>query len=118
MDLFLFSNELPGEDLNSVLRRLHFLSKQKRHAYLAEFLQLATAVFRAEIRRLPQADRAQCPYIESILELCNHGQLRKGRLAGAVDGVILIVLELASFIGCVVDITLKPTISLTSQKTL
>ena len=105
MDLTLFSNELPGDDINALFRRLHFRSKERRHTCLAQFLRLATFAFRDEVKKLSHVDKTQIPHIESIVELRNHAHLRKGKFAGAIEGVMLVILELGCFIGCVVLIT-------------
>ena len=98
MELLLFSNELPDDDLGPALRRLHYYAKDKRHKYLADFLHQSTIAFRDEIQQLPHVDRAHIPHVENIVELHSIPHLRKGRLAGAIDGVLLVVLELGAFI--------------------
>jgi len=104
MDLILFSNELLGDDLAEVLGRLHFHSKDKKHAYLSEFLQHATIAFRDEVGKLSDVNKSQVPYLESIHELCNHDDLRTGNISGAIEGVILVVLQIGLLIGSVVMI--------------
>jgi len=106
MDLILFSNELLGDDLADVLRRLHRHSKDNDYKYLSEFLQQATLAFRDEVGQLSQINKSQIPYLESILELCNHEHLRSGNLSGAIEGVILTVLQIGLLIGSVVAIIL------------
>jgi hypothetical protein len=99
MHLILFSNEFPDGDVGHNLRRLHVHAKDNRHALLADFLRLTTVAIREEIRQLSHVDRALVPHLESIVDLGNHAHLRKGRLAGAIDGVLLAVLELGCLIG-------------------
>lgn len=101
MKLVYFSNEFPNDDLQELLRRLHNHSKDRRHAILAEFLNEATAAIRDEVRQLPKQVRDQIPPFESVLNFGDHPELRKGPLSGSVDGILLCVVELATFIGFV-----------------
>ena len=107
MKLVYFSNEFPNDDLQDILRRLHNHSKDRRHAVLAEFLSEATAAIRDEVRQLPKQLRDQIPYFDSILNFGDHPELRKGPLSGSVDGILLCVVELASFIGYVISSYLR-----------
>ena len=101
MKLLYFSNEFPHDDLQDLLRRLHNHSKDRKHAVLARFIDDATLAVRDEVRRLPTALKALIPPFETILSLADHSELRKGPLSGSIDGVLLCVVELATFIGYV-----------------
>ena len=101
MKVLYFSNEFPHDDLQDLLRRLHNHSKDKKHAILARFIDDATLAIRQEVRRLPTALKALIPPFETILNLADHPALRKGLLSGSIDGVLLCVVELATFIGYV-----------------
>jgi monodictyphenone polyketide synthase len=99
MHLLLFTNEFPDDDVVHNLRRLHSHAKTGSHAYLADFLRQATYAIRDEIRQLSHIDQALVPHIESIVDLCGHPQLRRSCLAGSIDSVLLVVLELGCVIG-------------------
>ncbi|KAL4887524.1 hypothetical protein BJY04DRAFT_225501 [Aspergillus karnatakaensis] len=99
MKLLYFSNEFPKDDLQSIFRRLHNHSKDRRHAILARFLDDATLAVRDEVRLLPAAVKALVPAFETVLNLADYPELRNSPLGGSVDGVILCVLEIATLIG-------------------
>ena len=102
MKFAFFSNEFPHDDLQEHLRRLHTRSKGRRHAILARFLDEATLAIRDEVRRLPTELRSLIPPFETVLNLADHAELRRGPLCGSIDGVLLCVVELATFIGYVI----------------
>jgi monodictyphenone polyketide synthase len=54
---------------------------------------------REEIRQLPAAQKALIPPFETVLNFAEHPHLRTGPLSGSIDGVLLTVIELATFIG-------------------
>ena len=99
MKLVHFSNEFPHNDLREIFRKLHVHSKDKRHPILATFLDEATSAAREEVRQLPYALKALVPPFESILNLADHAELRKGPLGGSIEGLLLCVVEIAAFIG-------------------
>jgi hypothetical protein len=99
MKLVYFGNEFPHDDLGNLLRELHIHSKDRRHPVLAQFLNEATLAIRDEVRQLPTTLRALVPPFESIVNFADFVDLRKGPLSGAVDGVLLSVVELGTFIG-------------------
>lgn len=101
MTLAYFSNEFPPDDLQDLTRRLHNHSKDKRYHVLARFLDETTAALRSEIRDLPTELRSLLPPFESILDLVDYPELREGPLSGSIDGVLLSVIQLATFIGYV-----------------
>jgi monodictyphenone polyketide synthase len=101
MKILYFSNEFPADDLQELLRRLHNHSKNAQHAILARFIHEATLAVRDEVRQLPTQLRALVPAFETVLELANYTDLRKGPLAGSIDGVLLCVVQLSSLIGYV-----------------
>ncbi|KAK7937312.1 ketoacyl-synt-domain-containing protein [Apiospora aurea] len=98
MKLLYFSNEFPHDDLASLARRLQVLSKQRRHPYLARFLDEATEAIRAEVRQLSAALRETVPPFQSILDFVDYTELRKGALGASVDGVILVAVQLGTLI--------------------
>lgn len=106
-----FSNEFPHDDLRDLLRRLHNHSKDRGHALLASFIVDATLAVREEVRQLPAQLKALVPTFTSILDFADHPDLRKGPLAGAVEGILLCVVELATFIGCVSPFLSFPLLS-------
>jgi monodictyphenone polyketide synthase len=96
-----FSNEFPPDDLHDLARQFHNHSKNKRHHILTRLLEETTSALRSEIRNLPTELRALFPPFESILNLIDYPELREGPLSGAIDGVLLSVVELATFVGYV-----------------
>ncbi|KAJ5448543.1 Acyl transferase/acyl hydrolase/lysophospholipase [Penicillium cf. griseofulvum] len=99
MKILYFSNQFPADDLQELLRQLHNHSKDAQHAILARFIHEATLAARDEVRQLPTQLRALVPAFETVLELANYTDLRKGPLAGSIDGVLLCVVQLSSLIG-------------------
>ena len=49
-----------------------------------------------EVSKLP---RTEFPHLESVVDLWNYPDLRHGPFGGAVEGVMLLVLELGALIG-------------------
>ncbi|KAL9099858.1 MAG: hypothetical protein Q9163_004694, partial [Psora crenata] len=94
-----FSNEFPNDDLPDLFRLLHNHSKERKHAVLARFLADAGEAIREEIRLLPRSLKALIPPFETVLKFADFAELRKGPLCGAVEGLLLCVLELSAFIG-------------------
>ena len=99
--LVYFSNEFPHDDLQHLFRRLHVHSKDQRHPLLAQFIDKATSAIREEVRHLPAALKNSFPPFQTVFDLADDAELRKGPMCGSIDGVLLIVVQLASFIGCV-----------------
>jgi monodictyphenone polyketide synthase len=104
MDIVYFSNEFPREDLQSLFRRLHNHSKGRQHPTLAHFLNEATWAIKNEIQSLPSELRQLIPPFTSILSWAEATELREGLICGAVDGVLLIVAQLATYIGYMNDV--------------
>jgi monodictyphenone polyketide synthase len=99
LTLAYFSNEFPHDDLHGLVRRIHIYSKDRRHPILARFLDEATLAIRDEIKQLPVELRILIPSFQTILNFVDYPELRKGPLSGSIDGILLCVVELASFIG-------------------
>jgi hypothetical protein len=99
MELVYFSNEFPREDLQDLFRRLHNHSKDKQHPVLARFIHEATWAVKDEVRRLPTELKQLIPPFENLLSWVENAELREGLICGAVDGVLLIVVQLATYIG-------------------
>jgi len=97
--LLYFSNEFPNDDLPSLLRHLHNYSKDKEHQFLARLFDEATRAVRDEVRHLPVELSKLVPSFESIINLAEDVELRKSRLCGSIDGILLCVLQLATFLG-------------------
>ncbi|KAJ5274872.1 ketoacyl-synt-domain-containing protein [Penicillium chrysogenum] len=94
-----FSNEFPTDDLAVLLRRLHNHSKQRNHVILSRFLNEATRVLRNEVSQLRAELAELVPAFESVTTLAGEMELRKGQLSQSVDGVLLCVLQLGTYIG-------------------
>lgn len=99
LNVIYFSNELPSDDLSYLLRRLHNHSKHRNHPILARFLDEATRALRKEVSRLRAELAHLVPAFESVTTLAGESELRKGPLCGSIDGVLLCVLQLATYIG-------------------
>jgi monodictyphenone polyketide synthase len=99
MQLIYFSNEFPHDDLKDLLRRLYSYSKDRRYPVLATFIRETTIAIREEVRSLPSALRALVPPFETIFNLVDHADLRKGPLRESVNGVLLCAVQLATLIG-------------------
>ncbi|KAK4494421.1 hypothetical protein PRZ48_014719 [Zasmidium cellare] len=99
MKVIYFSNEFPQDDLATLFRELRVHSKDRKHQVLSQFIDEATLAVREEVRALPRALRATVPPFESILDFVNFDELRKGQLAGSIDGILLCTLELGTLIG-------------------
>lgn len=101
MRLVYFSNEFPGDNLHHLLRRLWTHSKDRGHRILANFIDEATLAIREEIRQLPTELKSLIPPFQSIFNFADYPDLRKSQLCGAIDGVLLCAVELATYIGYV-----------------
>ncbi|KAH6629936.1 putative polyketide synthase, partial [Chaetomium sp. MPI-SDFR-AT-0129] len=94
-----FSNEFPHDNLQDLFRRLWTQSKTRDHPILAQFIDDATLALREEIRGLPASLRSLIPPFQTIFNLVDDPELRKGQLSGSIDGVLLLAVELGAFIG-------------------
>jgi len=99
MELIYFSNEFPWDDLQSLFRRLHNHSKDKHHSILAQFINEATWAVKEEVRRLPTELKQLIPPFETVLSWAENTELRESLICGAVDGVLLVIVQLATYIG-------------------
>ncbi|KUI53714.1 Conidial yellow pigment biosynthesis polyketide synthase [Cytospora mali] len=99
MKIVHFSNEFPYDDQQTLFREFLRHSKERSHPLLAQFLDEATRAVREEILLLPSALKALIPPFESILNFVDFSELRKGPLSGSIDGVLLCIVELGTFIG-------------------
>ena len=99
MELVYFSNEFPRDDLQELFRRLHNHSKDKHHTMLAQFINETTWAIKDEVRLLPTELKQLIPPFETVLSWAEKPELREGLICGAVDGVLLVVIQLATYIG-------------------
>lgn len=99
MRLAYFSNEFPRDDLKDLFRHLHVHSKDTRYPTLARFINQATLAIHEEVRLLPVTLKTLVPPFETIFSLADHSALRNGPLGGAVEGMLLCVVQLAAIIG-------------------
>lgn len=102
MELVYFGNEFPKEDLTDVFRRLHNHSKDRHYPILARFIQEATWAINDEVRQLPSELKRLIPPFDTILNWAENTELREGLIRGAVDGVLLIAVQLGAYIGWVI----------------
>lgn len=101
MEFVYFSNEFPKDDLQDIYRGLHKHSKDKNFPLLARFLNEATSAVKDEVSRLPTELKRLIPPFQTLLSWVENKELREGLLCGAIDGVLLIVAQVASYIGSV-----------------
>lgn len=101
MELVYFSNEFPKGDLEDLFHRLHNHSKDKHHLFLAQFINEATSAIKDEVRQLPTELKRLIPPFKTVLSWAEDEGLRSGLICGAVDGVLLTVVQLATYIGWV-----------------
>lgn len=99
VEVVYFSNDFPKEDLQDVFRRLHNHSKDKNFPILAQFIYEATWAIKDEVRQLPNELKQLIPPFSTLLAWAENSQLREGLICGAVDGVLLVVIQLATYIG-------------------
>lgn len=99
MMVYYFGNEFPDGDINDIFRRLHNHSKTKQHLLVANFIEVATFVIREEVRSLPANLRVLFPPFETVFGLADNADLRNGPLGDCVNGMLLCVVQLATFIG-------------------
>ena len=99
MEIVYFSNEFPREDLQDIFRRLHNHSKEIQFSLLARFISESTRAVKDEIRTLPSEFRRLFSPFETLLSWAEDRELREGLLCGAVDGVLLVAVQIAAYIG-------------------
>lgn len=99
MELVYFSNDFSKDDLLDVFRRLHNHSKDKHFPILAQFIYEATWAIKDEVRQLPTELKQLIPPFNTLLAWAENPELREGLICGAVDGVLLVVVQLAAYIG-------------------
>lgn len=99
MSLVYFNNDFPSGDLQDQLRHLHNHSKDNNHPVLSRFIAEATRAVKEEIQSLPTELKTLIPPFDNILSWAENAELREGLIRGAVDGVLLLVLQLAAYIG-------------------
>ncbi|KAF2429264.1 putative polyketide synthase [Tothia fuscella] len=99
MELVYFSNEFPKEDLQGLFRLLHNHSKDRKHPILAQLITEATLAIKDEVRQLPTDIKQLIPPFETLWSWAEETELREGLICGSVDGVLLILAQLATYIG-------------------
>jgi len=99
MKVIFFGSDFPNDDIQQLLRRLHICSKDRRYPVMARFIEEATLAVQDEARQLPGYLRSLMPPFQSLLHLWDETKLRQGPLGESVNGSLLCVLQLASFIG-------------------
>lgn len=98
-----FSGEIPQcdpeGDQRALFRKLKLLRKERDHTTLASLLECVTLGLKDEIRRLSRPQRDLIPSFESVLDLTDQVvKLRKTRLGGAIERVLVLVVQLGSFV--------------------
>ncbi|KAF9889867.1 hypothetical protein FE257_006957 [Aspergillus nanangensis] len=97
--LFYFSNAFPPDNLPGLFRRLRRQSKTQGHAFLRAFIAHSTTVLHEEIRQLPEYLRSVLPPFDNALDLGELQNWKRGPLAGSLEGILLCLLDIATFIG-------------------
>jgi monodictyphenone polyketide synthase len=98
MEVVYFGNEFPKEDLMDVFRCLHNRSKSSDHHVLARFINESTAAVKKEIEKLPSSLKSLIPTFESLSSWAENKELREGQLCGAIDGVLLVLVQVSVYI--------------------
>lgn len=99
MELVYFSNEFPKDDLQNIFRRLHNHGKDKHYPVLTKFIQEATWAVKDEVRQLPNELKQLIPPFDTLLAWAENTQLREGLICSAVEGALLVLVQLATYIG-------------------
>lgn len=98
----LFSNELPGGDLQDLFRRLHRCAKLPRYPLLASFLRQSAWVLRQEIQKQPRQLRESIRPFSDVVTLASRwDELKNSHLGGALEGALVCIYEVAMLIGYV-----------------
>jgi monodictyphenone polyketide synthase len=98
MEVICFNNEFPKEDLQDIFRLLHNRSKDRRHPLLAQFICEATLAVKDEANQLPHGLKQLIPPFETLFTWSENTELREGLLCGAVDGVLLVLVQISLYI--------------------
>ncbi|EED13801.1 polyketide synthase, putative [Talaromyces stipitatus ATCC 10500] len=91
MKLVYFSNEFPRDDLQNF--------NDKHHSHLAQFICEATWAIKEEARNLPTELKKLIPPFKTLVSWSENTEIREGLICGAVDGVLLVVVQIATYIG-------------------
>lgn len=98
-NIFYFPTGLPPDDLQDLFRQIRSQSKSKDHTILRQFLDNSTCILRDEIRQLPESFKHLLPPLGNAVDLVDLPNWQRGPLAGTVEGVLMCLLHLSSFIG-------------------
>jgi hypothetical protein len=101
MQVLYFSNEYPHDDTQTLLRNLLNHSKSNLYPLLAQFFTEATRAIREEINKLPKSLQQLLPAFTSVLELVDDKNRWEGPICGSIDGALLVIVQLAIYIGYV-----------------
>ena len=94
-----FNNDFASGELQDQFRNLHNHAKDKNHTLLSLFISEATRAVKDEIQTLPTELKALIPPFDNIFTWADCTDLREGLLCGAVEGALLIISQLATYIG-------------------
>ncbi|ROT34557.1 putative polyketide synthase [Sodiomyces alkalinus F11] len=99
MSFMYFNNDFPSGSVQDQLRHLHNHSKDNNHPVLARFIAEATRVIKEEIQCLPTELKTLILPFNNVFSWAENENLREGLVCGAVEGVLLVTLQLAAYIG-------------------
>jgi hypothetical protein len=94
-----FNYDFPEGQAGDIFLRFRVFAKTNQHILLRQFLREATLVIRDEVRLLAADQRKIFPPFNTVLDLASLESMRKGPLGGAVELILLVVVELGLFIG-------------------
>ncbi|KAK4960935.1 Type I Iterative PKS [Elasticomyces elasticus] len=98
MEILYFGNEFPKEDLQDVFRLLHNHNRSVRHPLLDQLISNTTQAIKHEIKQLPSKLSDLIPPFATLFDWAENAELREGMLCGAVEGVLLVLLQLSLYI--------------------
>ncbi|KAK4496177.1 hypothetical protein PRZ48_012157 [Zasmidium cellare] len=98
MEVTFFTNEFPKEELQDVFRKIQIRSKEQQHPLLAQFIAESTQAVKEEVAQLPSSLKHLIGPFDSLLTWAEDSALRDGPLCGSIDGVLLIIVQLCSYI--------------------
>ncbi|KAM3415775.1 hypothetical protein BST61_g9286 [Cercospora zeina] len=98
MEILYFSNEIPEDNLPQVIRFIRQQSKSSRHVLLSQFIAVTRSAIKEEVDHLPPALRSLFASFDDISQWAADKELRGGQLCGAIDGVLLVFVQISLYL--------------------